>query len=52
MKKLILIGILFLTVVSCKTSKTSCDAYGSVNHDNNTLSNDTPVVYQKHLTHP
>lgn len=52
MKKLILIGILFLTIVSCKTSKQSCDAYGSTNHDNNTLSNDTQVSYQKHQTNP
>jgi hypothetical protein len=51
MKKILLI-ITLLVITSCKTSKTSCDAYGSVNHDNNTLSNDTPVVYQKHLTHP
>lgn len=52
MKKLILIGILFLTIVYCKTSKTSCDAYGSVNHDNNTSNSDTQVVNQKHLTNP
>ena len=52
MKKLILIGILFLTIVSCKTSKQSCDAYESINHDNNTLNSDTQVLYQKHQTNP
>lgn len=49
MKKILLI-ITLLVVTSCKTSKASCDAYGSVNHENNTLNNDTLVLHQKNLS--
>jgi hypothetical protein len=48
MKKIILIGFLVFIVFSCKTSKASCDAYGYVNHDNNTLNTNTQVLYPKH----
>lgn len=48
MKKIILIGLLFFTVVSCKTTKPSCDAYGKVNLDNNTLNKNTQVLCLKH----
>ena len=36
MKKVILLIVLGLLVVSCKTTKTSCDAYGQlkINHKN------------------
>ena len=46
MKKILLI-ITLLVITSCKTSKASCDAYGSVNHENSTLNNDTLVLHQK-----
>ena len=49
MKKILLI-ITLLVVTSCKTSKASCDAYGSVNHENSTLNNDTLVLHQKTLS--
>jgi len=49
MKKILLI-ITLLVITSCKTSKASCDAYGSVNHENNTLNNDTLVLHQKNLS--
>ena len=51
MKKILLI-ITLLVITSCKSSKASCEAYGSVNHENNTLNSDTQVLYQKHLTNP
>jgi len=31
MKKLVILGIILFTVISCKTGKTSCDAYGENN---------------------
>jgi hypothetical protein len=49
MKKILLI-ITLLVITSCKTSKASCDAYGSVNHENSTLNNDTLVLHQKNLS--
>lgn len=49
MKKILIIFTL-LVVTSCKSSKASCEAYGSVNHENNTLSNDTLVLPQKNLS--
>ena len=49
MKKILLI-ITLLVITSCKSSKASCDAYGSVNHENGTLNNDTLVLHQKNLS--
>jgi hypothetical protein len=49
MKKILLI-ITLLVITSCKTSKASCDAYGSFNHENSTLNNDTLVLHQKNLS--
>jgi hypothetical protein len=49
MKKIILI-ITLLVITSCKSSKTSCDAYGSVNHENDTLNSDTLTLHQKNLS--
>jgi hypothetical protein len=49
MKKILLI-ITLLVITSCKSSKASCDAYGSVNHENNTLNSDTLVLHQKNLS--
>lgn len=49
MKKILLI-ITLLVITSCKSSKASCDAYGSVNHENSTLNNDTLVLHQKNLS--
>ena len=49
MKKILLI-ITLLVITSCKSSKASCDAYGSVNHENNTLSNDTLVLHHNNLS--
>lgn len=49
MKKILLI-ITLLVITSCKSSKASCDAYGSINHENNTLNNDTLVLHQKNLS--
>jgi hypothetical protein len=47
MKK-ILILLLLTIVCSCKTTKkASCDAYGKVNPDKNTLSGDTPNEHLK-----
>jgi hypothetical protein len=40
MKKILLI-ITLLVITSCKSSKNSCDAYGSVNHENTTLNKNT-----------
>ena len=50
MKTLALIGLILLVLSSCKSSKASCDAYGSVNHENSTLNNDTLVLHQKNLS--
>jgi hypothetical protein len=47
MKKLILILISVILLNSCKTSKASCDAYGKINHDNNTLSSDSVSEHLK-----
>lgn len=49
MKKILLI-LTLLVITSCKSSKASCEAYGSVNHENNTLSNDTVVLHKKTLS--
>ena len=49
MKKILLI-ITLLVITSCKSSKASCEAYGSVNHENSTLNNDTLVLHQKNLS--
>jgi hypothetical protein len=49
MKKILIIFTL-LVITSCKSSKAGCEAYGSVNHENSTLSNDTLVLYQKNLS--
>ncbi len=49
MKKILLI-ITLLVITSCKSSKASCDAYGSVNHGNNTSNSDTLVLHQKNLS--
>ena len=49
MKKILLI-ITLLVITSCKTSKASCDAYGSVNHENSTLNSDTLVLQKKNLS--
>jgi len=48
MKKILLI-ITLLVITSCKSSKASCEAYGSVNHENNTLKSDTLVLQKKNL---
>ena len=48
MKKILLI-ITLLVITSCKSSKASCEAYGSVNHENNTLNSDTIVLQKKNL---
>jgi hypothetical protein len=48
MKKILLI-ITLLVITSCKSSKASCEAYGSVNHENNTLNSDTLVLQKKNL---
>jgi hypothetical protein len=44
---LILIG-LCLIICSCKTSKASCDAYGTTNHENNTSNSDILVQHAQH----
>ncbi len=44
---ILLIGF-FIVLNSCKTTKPSCDAYGYVNHDNNTLNSDILIQYDQH----
>lgn len=48
MKKILLI-ITLLVITSCKSSKASCDAYGSVNRENSTSKSDTLVLQKKNL---
>jgi hypothetical protein len=49
MKKILIIFTL-LVITSCKSSKAGCEAYGSVNHENDTLNSDTLTLHQKNLS--
>lgn len=48
MKKIFLTILLLTILVSCKTSKAGCDAYGKTNHDKNTSNNDILTQHNQH----
>lgn len=47
MKKILLVLSLITVLISCKSTKPSCDAYGKINHDKNTLNNDSVSEHLK-----
>ena len=49
MKKILLVLSLITVLISCKTTKSSCDAYGKINHDKSTLNSD--IVSQHPKSH-
>ena len=48
MKKILLVLLLGVILVSCKTTKQSCDAYGKTNHENSTSNSDILAEQNQH----